>query len=117
MSSPFAAACQQIERASHTTAGQSLILPSGKISHQKVPKSIIQTYETALPGAEETSRCPSATLAAQLQALGRAREAPPMRRTRSCPHAASGHAAAPPSPAMNARRRRVICPSSCVEAG
>ena len=72
MSSPLAAACQQIERASHTTAGQSLILPNGKISHQKVPKSIIQTYETALPGAEETSRCPSATLAAQLQALGRA---------------------------------------------
>src|SRR6516165_5557643 len=28
MSSPFAAACQQIERASHTTPGQSLVLPN-----------------------------------------------------------------------------------------
>src|SRR6516162_2445171 len=27
-----------------------------------------------------------------------------MRRTRSCPRAATGHAAAPPSPAMNSRR-------------
>ena len=67
MSSPFAAACQQIERASHTTPGQSLVLPNGKISHQKVPKSIIQTYETALPGAEESSRCPPARPCAQLR--------------------------------------------------
>ena len=99
MSSPFAAACQQIERASHTTAGQSLVLPNGKISHQKVPKSIIQTYETALPGAEETSRCPSATLAAQLQALGRAREA------RRCAARAPVHAPRPATPPRRQARR------------
>jgi hypothetical protein len=37
------------ELASHTTAGQSLVLPNGKISHRKVPKRIIQTDEIALP--------------------------------------------------------------------
>ena len=38
----------QTERASHTTAGQSLVLLNGKIPHRKVPKRIIQRYEMAL---------------------------------------------------------------------
>src|SRR6516164_6037607 len=37
----------QTERASHTTAGQSLAPLNGKIPHRKVPKRIIQTYEMA----------------------------------------------------------------------
>jgi hypothetical protein len=48
------------ELASHTTAGQSLVLPNGKISHRKVPKRIIQTDDIALPARRSNFRGRSA---------------------------------------------------------
>jgi hypothetical protein len=51
---------RKAELASHTTAGQSLVLPNGKISHRKVPKRIIQTDDIALPARRSNFRGRSA---------------------------------------------------------